>query len=209
MRTARVGSVPQNSVNTAVMRPPSSTGKEEDRLAANTPVPDRTQDTTSIIIGGAAKTAAPAAPLHSAFAANQADTTTNERAMAGALSPTPQSLARRKMGFPSTRWRITAEGYLERHAEGGWTRMLATPATRFRAVSVVGEDVWAGGDGGALLHSSDSGQHWSTVALSDSNVTVTAAIVAIEFDDPQRGLVSTENGVHFRTDDGGGTWTRE
>jgi photosystem II stability/assembly factor-like uncharacterized protein len=47
------------------------------------------------------------------------------------------------------------------------------------------------------------------VAVSSSTGAETAAIVSILFDDSQRGMLITENGVRYRTTDGGATWTSQ
>jgi hypothetical protein len=107
-------------------------------------------------------------------------------------------------------WRIGPEGHLERSmAAGQWTRVLDEQPTTFHAVAVMGNDVWAGGNGGALFHSSDGGEHWSKVSLAaDSNVE-TGAIVSIRFDDPQHGIVACDSGTRWATADGGVTWTTQ
>ena len=104
-------------------------------------------------------------------------------------------------------WRIGPEGHLERSmAAGQWTRVLDEQPITFRAVAAMGNDVWAGGNGGALFHSSDGGEHWSKVSLAaDSNVE-TGAIVSIRFDDPQHGIVACDSGTRWETADGGVTW---
>jgi photosystem II stability/assembly factor-like uncharacterized protein len=87
--------------------------------------------------------------------------------------------------------------------------VLAGESTGFRAVAVIGDEVWAGGNGGALFHSSDKGQKWGRVPVVTSVGTMTAAIVSIHFDDPQDGVVITEGGSRFSTNDGGITWTSQ
>ncbi len=69
--------------------------------------------------------------------------------------------------LPAAHWRITAEGHLERALPGSaWTRILADQPVAFRVVATIGSNVWAGGSGGALFHSADSGESWNRVALS-------------------------------------------
>jgi photosystem II stability/assembly factor-like uncharacterized protein len=105
-------------------------------------------------------------------------------------------------------WRITALGYLEHRTSEGWTRVLADSPAGFRAVTVVGDNVWAGGSGGALFHSEDAGLHWKKVSLPESN-DAPPAIVSIHFDDQQHGVISTDNGSRWSTNDGGTTWSRQ
>lgn len=104
-------------------------------------------------------------------------------------------------------WRIGPEGHLERSmAAGQWTRVLDEQPTTFHAVAVMGNDVWAGGNGGALFHSSDGGEHWSKVSLAANSNVETGAIVSIRFDDPQHGIVACDSGTRWATADGGVTW---
>jgi hypothetical protein len=107
-------------------------------------------------------------------------------------------------------WRIGPNGQLERSlAADQWTRVLDDQPVAFHAVGVIGNDVWAGGNGGALFHSSDRGEHWSKVPLAANSNLETGAIVSIRFDDPQRGLVASDSGTRWATTDGGVTWTKQ
>lgn len=108
---------------------------------------------------------------------------------------------------PRAQWRITQDGHLE-HSAGaeGWTATLVDPSTSFRAVAAVGNDVWAGGNGGALFHSSDGGEHWRKVSLIANSEVETGAIVTIRFADQQHGMVASDAGTRWATTDGGVTW---
>ena len=107
-------------------------------------------------------------------------------------------------------WRITPDGHLEqRSVSGSWTRVLAEQATNFHVVSVVGNNVWAGGSGGALFHSSDGGQNWSKQPIGSPPEVETDTIAAIRFTDATRGVVTTESGARWSTSDGGTTWTKQ
>src|SRR5664280_1999349 len=104
-------------------------------------------------------------------------------------------------------WRIGPDGHLERSmAAGQWTRVLDEQPTTFHAVAVMGNDVWAGGNGGALFHSSNGGEHWSKVSLAANSNVETGAIVSIRFEDPQHGIVACDSGTRWATADGGVTW---
>ena len=76
-------------------------------------------------------------------------------------------------------------------------------------VSVVGDDVWAGGSGGVLFHSSDGGQTWSQQLLSSPASVEKGTIVSIRFSDALNGVITTEGGSRWTTSDGGATWTKE
>jgi photosynthesis system II assembly factor YCF48-like protein len=164
------------------------------------------QEPAAVTIGGMAGTVAPGAPHVNSFAASKAERTEAEGAPTTQFYSAPQ-VSMRGVNVTHPQWRVTAEGHLEHSTQGGWTRVLANQTTGFRAVAVIGNDVWAGGNGGALFHSSDQGQQWGRVGVVTSGVTVTATIVSIQFDDPQNGVVITESGLRCSTSDGGLTWT--
>jgi hypothetical protein len=83
-----------------------------------------------------------------------------------------------------------------------------TPPIVFRAVSANGPDVWAGGSGGALYHSTDAGGHWMRVVPSWSEVVLTDDIVSVQFADPQRGRILTSSSEIWTTADAGQTWQK-
>jgi len=78
----------------------------------------------------------------------------------------------------------------------------------FRAVSANGPDVWAGGSGGTLYHSTDAGAHWLRVVPSWSGVMLTEDIVSLQFADPQRGRILTSSSEIWTTVDAGQTWQK-
>jgi len=122
----------------------------------------------------------------------------------GALSV--NSVAQRTL---HARWRITADGHLERSLAGSaWTRVLAEQPVSFRVVAVTGNDVWAGGNNGALFHSVDGGEHWVQVVLSAEGHPETGAVVSIHFDTVSQGSVLTETGSTWTTSDRGQSWNK-
>lgn len=82
------------------------------------------------------------------------------------------------------------------------------PSLMFRAVAATGTDVWAGGSGGALYHSSDAGDHWTRVVPSSSDAVLTGDVVSLEFVD-MHGKVSTSTAEVWTTSDDGQTWQRQ
>ena len=156
----------------------------------------------AITIGNAA--AAAPAPHVNSFDATEGGPLGAAPGSAGAVLLNPQMARSLRVAHPQ--WRITAEGHLEHLTAEGWTRVLAEHTANFRVVSVVGNHVWVGGSAGALLHSRDEGQSWQEVTLNTSNGRETATIVSIQFDDSQRGTVTTDNGTRCTTTDGGGSW---
>jgi hypothetical protein len=110
---------------------------------------------------------------------------------------------------PAPHWRVSNDGHLQRSTSPGeWTPMLAEHPVTFHAVAVIGTEVWAGGSGGALFHSSDAGEHWTKVALTTDGQSEHGAVQSIRFDTSDQGRVTTEAAT-WSTHDGGKTWTRE
>jgi len=150
---------------------------------------------------------APAPVSKSAFAPNPAD------AVPHAVVP-PVNPMMSLLGASATHrpWRVSADGHLEHlgAAADEWTRVLADETTTFHVVFVVGDNVWAGGSGGALFHSDDGGESWSRVAIATSSGGAEiGTIVSIRFSDPQHGTVATGGGSRWSTSDGGATWTSQ
>lgn len=207
-KTETAKSVPPRSLDTLAMgsRPPSVAEEESATPKPSTPKP--IHEVPAIVIGGTVPSAAPVAPRVNSFAASQAERPAAEGDATAHLYATPQ-VSVRGVSVVHPQWRVTAEGHLEHFVEGSWTRVLANQTTTFRVVSVIGNDVWVGGNGGTLFHSRDGGQQWRKVSLVTSSGTETGTIVSIQFDDSQRGVVITENGARCSTSDGGMAWTKE
>jgi len=82
-------------------------------------------------------------------------------------------------------------------------------APTFRAVAANGADVWAGGSGGMLYHSTDSGANWTRVIPSSSGATLTGDVIALEFPDFIHGKISTSTPEVWITTDAGLTWQKQ
>jgi photosystem II stability/assembly factor-like uncharacterized protein len=82
---------------------------------------------------------------------------------------------------------------------------LAGEATTFRALAVVGNQVWAGGGAATLFHSADAGANWTKQTLPGAS----ADVVSLQFSDAQRGSARTADGVAWSTSDGGQHWTKQ
>lgn len=108
------------------------------------------------------------------------------------------------------RWSLTDDGALERSVDSGktWTKVDVGNGTTFHAISVSGVEIWAGGADGVLFHSLDGGLHWRRVRPAAEGVTLSAAIVRIEFSDARHGRLVTESGEIWSTSDGGEMWQR-
>jgi len=103
-------------------------------------------------------------------------------------------------------WRIDNNGHLQRsNLQGGWETLLDGERVRFRVVSILGNDVWAGGDKLRLYHSSDSGASWTSANLPPK-ATEEQSITHIHFANPQTGRVESDTGTVWTTNDGGLTW---
>jgi|SRR5271165_1636031 len=157
------------------------------------------------VLGGVLKYPSTGFSTQNSFAESEASTGSNLVAKSQPVVANPQ-MARQVVSAAHRQWRISPEGHLEQwSASGNWTRALAEQPITFHVVSLVGENVWAGGSGGALFHSSDGGHNWSKQPLAGE----TGAIVAIRFSDAMHGMVTTETGTLWSTLDGGVTWTKE
>ena len=112
---------------------------------------------------------------------------------------------------PAPRWTISSDGDVQESRDQGknWQNVKVADGAVFRALSVAGSHIWAGGSSGMLYHSVDSGQTWNQIQPAAANQKLTSDIVHIEFSDPANGLVSTSNGEIWSTSDGGQSWRRK
>lgn len=192
---------------TAAPSPPVAKLKESVR--------DRTTDTRAPAVQAAKKvlppfkhmTAKPQASMRfdqsgevhfaSAQAANGAKQTSGARAAAEAMS-----FAKDKKDASPMGWSLSPNGNVQRSVDSGRTwQNVPVAGAPFRTITVVGDDIWAGGNAGALYHSADAGQSWAKI-----NAVSTDDITRIEFSDPRNGLLDTANGRVWSTSDGGRTW---
>ena len=79
----------------------------------------------------------------------------------------------------------------------------------FRALAAIDSDIWVGGAGGALYHSSDAGQHWTRITPVADGKSLNSDIVTVEFSDVQHGKLITANRETWSTSDAGNTWQRQ
>ncbi len=120
----------------------------------------------------------------------------------------PPRLTVIQAGVSPMRWRVADDGSLEHLTQTGWERAPMAAGVTFRAVSVVGFEVWAGGSAGALYHSLDMGQTWTKVAVRAGDSKLSGDILRVEFTDALHGKLATSTGERWTTSDGGLTWSK-
>jgi photosystem II stability/assembly factor-like uncharacterized protein len=103
-------------------------------------------------------------------------------------------------------WRINDRGQLERSfGDGVWQLVPTLETSKLRVVSISGSEVWAGGEGLRLEHSSDNGSTWQAIKLPSKN-GYNHAVTHIRFPTPQDGIIDSDDGTSWNTTDGGRTW---
>ena len=106
-------------------------------------------------------------------------------------------------------WSISPEGKLLRSSDQlDWQTVEAAAGVSFRSVAHLGLNLWAGGSGGALYHSSDGGSTWQRVPVGAPQQPVQDAITRLSFANPLAGTVTTSRGEQWSTADGGRTWSQ-
>jgi hypothetical protein len=115
-----------------------------------------------------------------------------------------------------SRWSITADGKLQRATSVGpegaqWQLVPVDANVVFRVVNATGRDVWAGGNAGALFHSSDGGEHWTRIAPQSGERKLEGDVVSIGVAGPANGIVRvrTSAGQNWISSDGGKSWKSE
>lgn len=113
---------------------------------------------------------------------------------------------------PVWQWSVSPQGAVQRSGDVGktWQPVPVKADVVFRAVSSIGPEVWAGGDGGALYHSTDSGLHWTQVVPTEGGgEKLQSDIVRIQFVDSQHLSLTASTSQVWATADGGQSWTRK
>ncbi|MBO0912551.1 MAG: zf-HC2 domain-containing protein [Acidobacteria bacterium] len=105
-------------------------------------------------------------------------------------------------------WRLSPDGGVEGSVDSGnhWQAVPVGDSVHFRAITSLGNEVWVGGDQGALYHSPDSGRSWARVTPAASGKKLASEITGIKFSDPENGIVTTANGQVWSTSDDGRDW---
>jgi hypothetical protein len=112
---------------------------------------------------------------------------------------------------PIWQWFVSPQGAVQRSSDLGktWQPVTVNQSAIFRAISSIGPEVWVGGNGGALYHSSDSGLHWTQVVPGVGEEKLQADITRLQFVDPQHLTLTTSASQVWTTADGGQTWARK
>jgi len=118
-------------------------------------------------------------------------------------APVPTNLA--------PRWTLSSDGTLQRSLDSGrsWETIPVSNKTTFRALAADGLDIWVGGSGGALFHSSDAGQRWTQVRPVANGEALTDDIIGVEFTDTRHGKLTTSDEESWVTADAGQTWQKQ
>jgi len=119
--------------------------------------------------------------------------------------------AAKTWAVPAWLWSVSAQGVVQRSSDLGktWLPVIVKESAVFRAISSLGADVWVGGNGGALFHSTDSGLHWTPVVPSAGGEALQSDITQIQFVDSQHLALTTSTSHVWSTGDGGQTWSRK
>jgi photosystem II stability/assembly factor-like uncharacterized protein len=109
----------------------------------------------------------------------------------------------------SAQWSL-AQGRLQRSVDAGTTWQIALQLERpLLSFGTRGGDVWAGGQGGTLFHSTDSGTTWTMVQPSTKSESLKSDIVAIDVHGPAEIVLSTSGNESWSTADAGKTWDKK
>ncbi len=167
---------------------------------------ERLQTTTATVSTLGGFTAAKAAPHAGAQAA---------RRMAPQASMHEMAASRKKVEVQAAPraafWNVSPDGQVQRSTDGGKTFSSIPVATgiKFMAIAAVGDDVWAGGAGGALYHSANGGATWNSVGISFAGKPITEMVTGIQVTDPQHLTVTMASGSQWASDDGVQSWQRK
>lgn len=109
----------------------------------------------------------------------------------------------------SPQWAVEA-GSLKRSLDGGqsWQTVLQ-PASSLLCYASRGGQMWAGGQGGTLLHSADGGANWSAITVSVGGNVLNSNIKNISVQDAAVIVLTTTDGEQLASKDGGTTWEQK
>lgn len=149
-------------------------------------------------------------PPKTTIAGAQAMSLTRHALLAKAAAPRETTLDQ------NATWMIAA-GILQRSLDGGqrWqTALRADHALLCYANPNRGPEVWAGGQAGTLLHSTDGGTTWSAVSVSFKGQPLSSDVTHIDVTHvdvrgPAAIVLATDNHETWSSADGGKTWEKK
>src|ERR1017187_6466003 len=108
----------------------------------------------------------------------------------------------------SASWTIAA-GILQRSLDGGKSWQIALRAEHtLLCYANRGQEIWAGGEAGTLLHSTDGGTTWTAVGISFKGQPLGSDITHIEMRGLTGIILATGNHDGWNSTDGGKTWDK-
>jgi len=106
-------------------------------------------------------------------------------------------------------WAIN-EGVLQRSLDGGQSWQTSIRADRsLLCYAPRGHEVWAGGQSGTLLRSTDDGVTWEVMAASYKGEPLRSDVISIETRGADEVLVTTANHETWDSTDDGKTWAKK
>jgi len=186
----------ESEVAESIAKQPAATA-----LQSNTPA-----RAAGLVSSGANAQTAPFASNEVARAPAELHGSLPKESTRAAAEPAFTDALKGSAGVSRPHWRISADGHIERQiGTGPWDVVLAQEHANIRAITVVGNSVWAGGDEQRLYRSTDNGNTWMAIVLPIKG-GVERSIAHIRFTTQLAGTIEAEDGTQWRTTDGGVTW---
>jgi photosystem II stability/assembly factor-like uncharacterized protein len=112
---------------------------------------------------------------------------------------------------------VGERGHILQSTDGrAWEQAKVPTRSTLTAVTAVGNDAWAAGHDGVIVHSADGGKTWTAQRRDPFDASIDpsqrdprqgAPILDIRFSDAQRGIAIGAYSLMLVTADGGATWT--
>lgn len=120
---------------------------------------------------------------------------------------------------PAGFFAVGERGHILQSTDGrAWTQASVPTRSTLTAVTAVGNDVWAAGHDGVIVHSADGGRTWTAQRRDPFDTTLDpsqrdprqgAPIMDIRFADSSHGIAIGAYSLMLVTGDGGKTWTEK
>ncbi len=106
-------------------------------------------------------------------------------------------------------WTIAA-GVLQRSLDGGQSWETGARAEHpLLCYANRGQEMWAGGQAGTLLHSTDGGTTWSVISVAFKGQPLSSDITHIDVMGPVQIVIATANHETWISADSGTTWEKK